>query len=62
MIDQNIRAEISKMSAKDKSRLIQCVFCKNDPSKCGADEQNENENGMCEKYLGNILFLPKSEM
>ena len=58
-MDKSIRAELSKMSEHDKSRLLQCVFCHLDPMKCGADEKDEDSKGMCKKYIGTVLFEPK---
>ena len=49
------------MSPKDKERLLQCVFCQRDPANCGCDENNEDENGLCKNYIGQVLFVPKGE-
>lgn len=43
---------------KDKARLLQCVFCKRNSITCGCDETDENKNGLCQKYQGEILFEP----
>ena len=39
------------LSDHDKLRLLQCVYCMNDPYDCGCTEKNEYKNGMCKKYI-----------
>ena len=51
-----VKGEINKLfsavySERDIRRLQQCVFCVNDPSKCGGSEKDEDENGVCKKYI-----------
>jgi len=33
------------------SRLKQCITCRCDPEECGCDESDEDENGMCKKWV-----------
>lgn len=40
---------IANMSKQDQERLIQCIFCAEDPRTCGCDEKDEDEHGMCKK-------------
>ncbi len=42
--DEAIKA-VRGLSARDKIRLLQCIFCKNDPEACGCSERNEDEKG-----------------
>ena len=56
---KHMKRIISQMSAKDKSRLMQCVTCQNNPDNCGCDDNDEDENGLCKKYQGQILFVAK---
>ena len=58
MTDQ-IKSELSKMSEHDKARLMQCIFCRLDPMKCGASDKDEDKKGMCRKYVGTVLFERK---
>lgn len=52
--DEAIKA-VRGLSARDKIRLLQCVFCKNNPETCGCSERNEDEKGMCKKYNGHKM-------
>ena len=56
MTQDDIKA-LSSMSAKDKTRLLQCVTCKNNPDDCGRDDKDEDNNGLCVKYQGQVLFV-----
>ena len=47
MINMILRLPESQISKHDKIRLCQCALCKNDPSTCGATEENEDEEGYC---------------
>lgn len=60
-MNQEIKAAIHDMSPKDKERLLQCVFCRNDPMSCGADDADEDIHGLCKNYLGDVLFVPKGD-
>lgn len=60
-MNHEIKAAIHDMSPKDKERLLQCVFCRNDPMSCGADDADEDIHGLCKNYLGDMLFVPKEE-
>ena len=54
---QDIKAQIHSMSAEDKVRLLQCVFCSCDPMYCMLDD--EDDNGLCKNYIGDMLFVSK---
>ena len=60
-MNQDIKAQIHSMSAKDKQRLLQCVFCKRDPMYCMSEDEDEDNNGLCKNYIGDMLFVPKDE-
>lgn len=47
------------LSAHDKIRLLQCVFCNNNPETCGFDEKNEDAEGMCKKYNGHKMEIKR---
>jgi hypothetical protein len=32
-------------------RLTQCMTCRHDPEECGCDDSDEDENGMCKKWM-----------
>ena len=42
--------KIPWLSDHDKLRLLQCIYCMNDPNDCGCTEKNEDKNGMCKRY------------
>ena len=44
------------LSHTDKLRLMQCVYCRQDPTKCRCTEDDEDENGMCTKYNGDVVI------
>lgn len=58
---QDIKAQIHNMSPHDKSRLLQCVFCRSDPMYCMSDDDDEDNNGFCKNYIGSVFFVPKGE-
>ena len=51
-----IKTAIRNLSQKDKARLLQCVFCKHNPDTCGKSEADEDADGMCKDYLGDIVI------
>lgn len=32
------------------ARMMQCVWCKNDPETCGCTDDDEDENGFCRQW------------
>ena len=50
-VDPNVLRGIANMSKKDQARLTQCIFCSNDPRRCGCTEADETEDGFCKKYI-----------
>lgn len=42
--------EMLALSFKDKRRLLQCIFCGNNPDTCGCTEKDEDAKGYCTKY------------
>lgn len=61
MTQDDVKAQISSMSTKDKIRLLQCVTCQNNPDNCGCDDKDEDNNGLCVRYQGHVLFVAESE-
>ena len=57
-MNQDIKAQIHNMSAKDKERLLQCVLCKRNPMYCMSEDEDEDNNGLCKNYIGDMLFVP----
>ena len=42
---------LDKLNENDRRRLSQCILCVNDPILCGCIDTDEDENGMCKKYV-----------
>lgn len=49
---------VKDLSTKDRLRLLQCVFCQCDPAICDCDETDEDEDGLCKRYQGTIVYKP----
>ena len=49
-LDEQAIKTVMSLSPYDRIRLLQCVFCDNDPETCGCTERNEDKDGMCRKY------------
>ena len=49
---------VKDLPTNDRLRLLQCVFCQCDPAICDCDETDEDEDGLCKKYQGTIVFEP----
>lgn len=58
-LDEQAIKAVRSLSAHDKIRLLQCVFCNNNPETCGFDEKNEDAEGMCKKYNGHKMEITK---
>lgn len=44
------RLNINKR-ASDIERLVQCCICARNPADCNADENDEDDRGMCKLYV-----------
>ena len=58
MTDAAMKHILRQIPTNDRLRLMQCVFCKREPFKCGRNEQDEDENGMCKDYNGKVIIEP----
>lgn len=43
---------VHSLSDHDKLRALQCIYCEHDPGTCNCTEKDEDEKGMCKKYIG----------
>jgi hypothetical protein len=50
---------VKDLPTNDRLRLLQCVFCQRDSAICDCDETDEDEDGLCKKYQGTIVFEPQ---